>query len=174
MGADCATGCPRNAAARSLAGRCAGAEHGASATPPGARHGSLQDTWCLQLVGIDDDRHEEGVRVLRQAVRLDDRGDADAGRSGGCAAVPRDQGARGGRRHRRPDGLPAAGHAARLGIYVTVDNVDETVAQAKAMGGKVLMEIMEVPTVGRMATLQDPQGAVINVITYAEMPDEKK
>ena len=55
-----------------------------------------------------------------------------------------------------------------------MDNVDETVAQAKAMGGKVLMEIMDVPTVGRMATIQDPQGAVINVITYAEMPDEKK
>ena len=69
---------------------------------------------------------------------------------------------------------PQQGMPPAWGIYVTVDNVDETVAQAKAMGGKVLMEIMEVPTVGRMATLQDPQGAVINVITYAEMPDEKK
>lgn len=65
---------------------------------------------------------------------------------------------------------PQPGMPPAWGIYVTVDNVDETVAQAKAMGGKVLMEIMEVPTVGRMATIQDPQGAVINVITYVEMP----
>lgn len=65
---------------------------------------------------------------------------------------------------------PQPGMPPNWGIYVTVDNVDETVAQAKALGGKVIMEIMEVPTVGRMATIQDPQGAVINVITYAEMP----
>ncbi|MFX1682684.1 VOC family protein [Mitsuaria sp. CC2] len=69
---------------------------------------------------------------------------------------------------------PQPGMPPAWGIYVTVDNVDETVAQAKAMGAKVLMDIMDVPTVGRMATLQDPQGAVISVITYVEMPDEKK
>lgn len=65
---------------------------------------------------------------------------------------------------------PQSGMPPAWGIYVTVDNVDETVAQTKALGGKVLMEIMEVPGVGRMATIQDPQGAVISVITYAEMP----
>ncbi|OWQ93244.1 glyoxalase [Roseateles aquatilis] len=68
---------------------------------------------------------------------------------------------------------PQQGMPPAWGVYVTVDNVDDTVAQARQMGAKVLMEIMEVPTVGRMATLQDPQGAVFNVITYVEMPDEK-
>src|ERR1041384_7748109 len=34
MGADCATGCPPNAAGRSLAGHRPAAEHGASTTPP--------------------------------------------------------------------------------------------------------------------------------------------
>lgn len=53
--------------------------------------------------------------------------------------------------------------------YVTVAQVDDTVAQAQALGATVLMAPMEVPGVGRIATLQDPQGAVINVITY-EMP----
>lgn len=71
-------------------------------------------------------------------------------------------------------GCPQQGMPTAWGIYVTVDDVDATVAQAKALGGKVLMEVMEVPTVGRMATIQDPQGAVLSVITYVEMPDEKK
>lgn len=52
------------------------------------------------------------------------------------------------------------------GCYVTVTDVDATVAQAQGMGAKVLMPAMDVPGVGRMAALQDPQGAVINVITY--------
>jgi predicted enzyme related to lactoylglutathione lyase len=50
--------------------------------------------------------------------------------------------------------------------YVTVDNVDQTIAQWTELGGSVLMPPMDVPTVGRMACLKDPQGAVINVITY--------
>jgi predicted enzyme related to lactoylglutathione lyase len=35
------------------------------------------------------------------------------------------------------------------------------------LGGKVLMPPMDIPTVGRMAVIQDPQGAVISIITYA-------
>lgn len=68
---------------------------------------------------------------------------------------------------------PQPGMPPAWGVYVTVDNVDETVAEVKRLGGKVLMDIMDVPTVGRMATIQDPQGAVLSVITYVEMPDEK-
>jgi predicted enzyme related to lactoylglutathione lyase len=51
--------------------------------------------------------------------------------------------------------------------YVTVDDVDATVAQCEKLGGKVLMPVMEVKTVGRMAVLQDPQGAAFSVITYS-------
>ena len=51
--------------------------------------------------------------------------------------------------------------------YVTVADVDATVALAQSLGATVLMPPMEVPGVGRIATLQDPQGAVINVITYS-------
>ena len=51
--------------------------------------------------------------------------------------------------------------------YVTVEDVDATAAKAVELGGKILMPVTDIPTVGRMATLQDPQGAVINVITYA-------
>ena len=53
------------------------------------------------------------------------------------------------------------------GCYITVDNVDETIARCTALGGKTLVPPMDVPTVGRMAVLQDPQGAVFSVMTYA-------
>jgi predicted enzyme related to lactoylglutathione lyase len=53
------------------------------------------------------------------------------------------------------------------GAYVTVDNVDETLAKCTALGGTVLVPAMEVPTVGRMAVIQDPQGATLSVITYS-------
>ncbi|WP_077038245.1 VOC family protein [Pelomonas sp. KK5] len=52
--------------------------------------------------------------------------------------------------------------------YGTVDAVDETVKQWTAKGGTVLMPPTDIPTVGRMACLRDPQGAVINVITYVK------
>jgi uncharacterized protein len=52
------------------------------------------------------------------------------------------------------------------GVYVTVDDIDATVAKCLELGGKVLMPVMEVKTVGRMAVLQDPQGAAFSAITY--------
>jgi uncharacterized protein len=52
------------------------------------------------------------------------------------------------------------------GCYVTVEAVDKTAELCVELGGKVLMGPFDIPTVGRMAVLQDPQGAVINVITY--------
>ncbi len=53
------------------------------------------------------------------------------------------------------------------GGYVTVSNIDQTVLRCTALGGKVLVPAMDIPGVGRMAVLQDPQGAVISAITYA-------
>lgn len=47
--------------------------------------------------------------------------------------------------------------------YVESSNVDETVALAKSLGGKVMHGPAEIPTVGRFAVLQDPQGAVFGV-----------
>jgi predicted enzyme related to lactoylglutathione lyase len=51
--------------------------------------------------------------------------------------------------------------------YVTVNDIDATAKQCVALGGKVLMGPLDIPTVGRFASLQDPQGAVINAITYS-------
>jgi predicted enzyme related to lactoylglutathione lyase len=52
------------------------------------------------------------------------------------------------------------------GAYVTVDNVDDLVARVASLGGKLLVPAQDIPTVGRFAVIQDPQGAVLSVITY--------
>ena len=43
--------------------------------------------------------------------------------------------------------------------YVWVSDVDKTLAKLKAAGGKALREPMDIPNVGRMAIVADPQGA---------------
>jgi predicted enzyme related to lactoylglutathione lyase len=53
------------------------------------------------------------------------------------------------------------------GAYVTVASCDATVAQAQALGATLCAGPFDIPRIGRMAVLQDPQGAVIQVISYA-------
>jgi predicted enzyme related to lactoylglutathione lyase len=48
--------------------------------------------------------------------------------------------------------------------YVAVDEPDATAAKAKELGGAVLVEPMDVPKVGRIAALRDPQGAAFGII----------
>jgi predicted enzyme related to lactoylglutathione lyase len=60
----------------------------------------------------------------------------------------------------------APGMPPTWGMYVTVNNIDDTLAKVRQMGGTVLMGPQEVPKVGRLAVIQDPQGAAINVMQY--------
>lgn len=53
------------------------------------------------------------------------------------------------------------------GPYITVAQVDDTVQQCQALGGRLIAGPIDIAQVGRFAVLQDPQGAVFNVITYA-------
>jgi predicted enzyme related to lactoylglutathione lyase len=66
----------------------------------------------------------------------------------------------------RPPGMPADTPPV-WGCYVTVNNVDDTLVQVKRLGGKVCMGPVDIPGVGRMAVIQDPQGAMLNIITYS-------
>lgn len=50
--------------------------------------------------------------------------------------------------------------------YVTVDDVDASLAKALDKGAKLIAEAMDVPGVGRMAGFIDPFGAMLWVITY--------
>ncbi|MFN0183569.1 MAG: VOC family protein [Aquabacterium sp.] len=53
------------------------------------------------------------------------------------------------------------------GSYVTVDDVDASAKLAVALGGTLCAGPMDIPGVGRFAVIQDPQGAVLNMMTYA-------
>ena len=60
------------------------------------------------------------------------------------------------------DGMPAF-----WGVYFSVADCDATVDRAKALGANVLNGPMDVPDVGRMAALMDPQGAAFSVLKNA-------
>ena len=66
-------------------------------------------------------------------------------------------------------GIPpeASGAPPHWGTYITVDNVDQTARSAEALGGKIMEAPRDIPGVGRFAVIQDPQGAVISLITYS-------
>lgn len=49
-------------------------------------------------------------------------------------------------------------------FYIGVDDVDATVAKITAAGGSVLMAPFDIPNVGRMAFVADPQGAPFYVM----------
>jgi len=62
----------------------------------------------------------------------------------------------------------AAGMPPMWGAYVTVDDVEESAKQAVELGGKILLEARDIPTIGRFCVIADPQGAALTIITYFE------
>lgn len=61
--------------------------------------------------------------------------------------------------------------------YVHVDDVDATVAKAKALGGALHIEPRDIPGVGRFAVIGDPQGAVLSLFKWEDesahpLPDQ--
>ena len=55
------------------------------------------------------------------------------------------------------------GHPAFWGVYLTVDDVDAAAALVEGAGGKVEAEPFDVMDLGRMASIQDPTGARVNL-----------
>lgn len=62
----------------------------------------------------------------------------------------------------------ASGAPTAWTTYVTVDDVDARTARVADAGGAVIVAPVDIPTVGRMAVIQDPTGGVIGIITYAD------
>jgi predicted enzyme related to lactoylglutathione lyase len=52
-------------------------------------------------------------------------------------------------------------------MYVAVPNLEEAVAHIKRLGGTELSEVIDVPTIGRLQMLKDPQGAAFYIIQPA-------
>lgn len=69
------------------------------------------------------------------------------------------------------DGRPVAGTMQLDGdmqphwnVYFNVEDVDATVAKARELGAEVVVEAHDVPGIGRLGYLRDPQGATFNVM----------
>jgi predicted enzyme related to lactoylglutathione lyase len=62
-------------------------------------------------------------------------------------------------------------------MYVGVTKLEDAVSQIERAGGKALSDVIEVPNIGRMRTMTDPQGAVFALHEPAapdQMPPEAK
>jgi len=78
----------------------------------------------------------------------------------------------------KTDGVPVGGIMGKpegseqfpdhWGTYITVNDVDETLAKAETAGGKAVYPPMDVPGVGRMCAIADRSGAVVSIITYED------
>ncbi len=60
--------------------------------------------------------------------------------------------------------VPDASIPPRWQPYVAVDDAHATAARAQELGGEVVVEPMDVPEVGRIGVLRDPQGASFGII----------
>ncbi len=65
---------------------------------------------------------------------------------------------------RRPEGMNMPSFWA---MYVGVPKLEDAVAHIKRLGGSELSPIIEVPTVGRLQMMKDPQGAAFYIIQPA-------
>jgi hypothetical protein len=63
--------------------------------------------------------------------------------------------------------LPEASIPPHWQPYVAVDDPDATTAKSVELGASTLLEPMDVPEVGRVAVLRDPQGATFGIIKPA-------
>lgn len=51
--------------------------------------------------------------------------------------------------------------------YVAVDDVDASAKRVEELGGKVCVQPMDIPSVGRFCVINDPTGATLSLITLA-------
>lgn len=56
--------------------------------------------------------------------------------------------------------------------YIAVENCDASLEKLQALGGSVKMPIVDVPNVGKMAFVADPQGAVFSLFQKTSDPGE--
>lgn len=66
-----------------------------------------------------------------------------------------------------PAQAKSAGVTPPWGGDVTVDDADATARKVGELGGRLVHGPHDIPGVGRMAVIVDPQGAMLNIITDA-------
>jgi predicted enzyme related to lactoylglutathione lyase len=70
-----------------------------------------------------------------------------------------------------PEDAKAMGAPPSWLIYIGTADVDEAARQAASLGGKILRAATDIPTIGRFAVIQDPQGAVFAAFTPNQTPE---
>jgi predicted enzyme related to lactoylglutathione lyase len=63
-----------------------------------------------------------------------------------------------------PEGMEFPPH---WGMYVGVDTIEDAIAHVERLGGKALGPLIDVPTIGRMQTMMDPQSAAFSIYESA-------
>jgi uncharacterized protein len=58
------------------------------------------------------------------------------------------------------------------GMYVGVPDLEEAVSRVERLGGSALSPVIDVPTVGRMRTMRDPQGAAFSIYQPSSPPEQ--
>jgi predicted enzyme related to lactoylglutathione lyase len=58
------------------------------------------------------------------------------------------------------------------GFYVGVSKLEDAVSKIERLGGSALSPVIDVPEVGRMRTMKDPQGAAFSVYEPASSPKQ--
>ena len=69
-----------------------------------------------------------------------------------------------------PAELAQHGVPPHWGLYVGVEKIEPAAAEVTRLGGSALSEVIEVPTVGRMQAMRDPQGAAFSIYEPASPP----
>ena len=69
-----------------------------------------------------------------------------------------------------PEEAKAGGTAPTWVTYIGTPDVDETAMRAATLGGRVLRQPADIPTIGRFAILADPQGAMFAAFTPLQAP----
>jgi uncharacterized protein len=70
------------------------------------------------------------------------------------------------------DDMKAAGVPPHWMMYVGVDKLEDGVAHVKRLGGDTLSPVVEVPGVGRMQVMKDPQGAAFALYEPSSPPQQ--
>lgn len=70
------------------------------------------------------------------------------------------------------DDMKAAGVPPHWMLYVGVDTLEDATAHVERLGGGALSPVIDVPGVGRMRTMKDPQGAPFAIYEPASPPPQ--
>jgi predicted enzyme related to lactoylglutathione lyase len=125
-------------------------------------HGDF--SWCELLTYDVDGAKKFYTELLGWKIE-----DHPTGECTGTYTILRTNGRPVGGLMKMPSVVPA-GTPPHWGTYVTVDDVDAVAARVQELGGKILVPPSNSPD-ARFCIFQDPQGAVLSIISYSKKPE---